>query len=103
MMRDRSRTRFSTDSAPFHSIAISALGFLAADSDRLERFLSITGLGPHNLRAAAEDSGFYASVLDYLVADEPLLLAFAGAAGIKPDEVVHASHSLAGAPPALEP
>jgi hypothetical protein len=84
-------------------MAISALGFLAADTERLERFLSISLLGPSNLQAAAADPGFYASILDYLIGDEPLLLAFAADAGLKPDEVVRALQSLSRAPPAGEP
>ena len=62
---------FSTD------VAIAALGFLAADTERLERFLALSGLGPHNLRQAASDPAFLGSVLEYIVSDEPLLLALA--------------------------
>ena len=58
-------------------LAIEALAFLAGDETRLERFLAVTGLGPHNLRRAAADPGFLASVLDYLAGDARLLVAFA--------------------------
>ena len=64
-------------------MAVSALTFLAADAERLRRFLDITGLGPHNLRSAAEDPAFYGSVLEYLVADEQLLVRFAADAGLE--------------------
>jgi hypothetical protein len=77
-------------------MAIAALGFLAADHKRLEKFLSVTGLGPQNLRGAAADPGFYGSVLDYLLADEPLLLAFAAEAGLKPEGVARAHQALIG-------
>ncbi len=59
------------------NLAVEALAFLAADETRLERFLAVTGLGPHNLRRAAADPGFLVSVLDYLAGDERLLVAFA--------------------------
>ena len=55
------------------SVAIAALGFLAAEAARLERFLACRGLGPHNLREAAADAGFLAAVLDYVASDERLL------------------------------
>jgi hypothetical protein len=75
-------------------LAVSALAFIAADAERLSRFLDITGLGPHNLRTAAADPAFLSSVLDYLVADEPLLVGFASDAGLKPEVVVRAHDAL---------
>jgi Protein of unknown function (DUF3572) len=102
-MRRPSRAGLSTDRAAGQSMAVSALTFLAADSDRLERFLSVTGLGPHNLRGAAAGRGFYGSILGYLVADEPLLVQFAAEAGFAPEEVVRALERLEGRPPPGEP
>ena len=69
------------------SLAIAALNFLASDGDRLERFLSTTGLGPHNLRKAANEPHFLKSVLEYVASDEPLLTAFAAEAGLDPAAV----------------
>ena len=77
-------------------MAISALSFLATDSQRLERFLSVTGLGPMTLRAAAESPGFYGSILGYLAANEPLLVTFAAEAGYTPEEIVRAQAALDG-------
>lgn len=82
------------------SLAVEALGYLAADETRLERFLSLSGLGPENLRAAASAPGFFAAVLDHVAGDETLLLAFAGNGGHDPAEVLRARDTLA--PPALE-
>jgi Protein of unknown function (DUF3572) len=95
-MRDslKSRQSASVDSA--QSLAVSALGFIAADSERLNRFLSLTGLGPDNLRTAAADPAFLGSVLDYLVADEALLVEFAADAGVKPEAVARAYAVLRG-------
>ncbi len=81
------------------SMAVSALAFVGSDAARLERFLSVTGLGPHNLRGAAADPGFYGSVLDYVLADEPLLLAFAADSGFEPGDVVLARQRLNGPRP----
>jgi len=85
------------------STAIAALSFLGADPDRLARFLSVTGLGPHNLRQAATGPGFLVSVLDYLAADERLLLAFAADQGLGPEDILLARDSFGGASPPSEP
>ena len=95
-MRDslKSRQSASVDSA--RSLAVSALAFIGADSDRLNRFLSLTGLGPDNLRTAAADPAFLGSMLDYLVGDEALLVEFAADARIKPEAVARAHAVLCG-------
>ena len=79
--------------------AIAALAFLAADAERLDRFLALSGLGPHNLRHAAADPSFLSAVLDYITADEPLLIAFAAQRACSPLDVVRARDVLAGGPP----
>jgi len=78
--------------------AIRALGFLAEGEERLERFLALSGLGPHNLRRAAADPAFLTAVLDYITADEKLLLEFAQAAQLAPTTIVRAQAQLAGPP-----
>ena len=95
-MRDSLKTRQSATLEAGRSLAVSGLAFIAADSDRLSRFLNLTGLGPHNLRTAAADPAFLDSVLDYLVGDEALLLAFAADAGLKPEAVARAHAALRG-------
>ncbi|MFZ0603962.1 MAG: DUF3572 domain-containing protein [Roseiarcus sp.] len=95
-MRDSLKTRQSATLEAGRSLAVSGLAFIAADSDRLSRFLNLTGLGPHNLRTAAADPAFLDSVLDYLVGDEQLLLAFAADAGLKPEAVARAHAALRG-------
>jgi hypothetical protein len=77
-------------------LAVAALGFLAAEPDRLDRFLALSGLGPQNLRAAAADPGFFAAVLDYLLGDEPVLLAFAAERGLAPERVAAARAAMDG-------
>jgi hypothetical protein len=95
-MRDSSKAT-QTASVDFgRSVAVSALTFLAADERRLHRFLDVTGLGPHNLRNAAEDPAFYGSVLEYVIGDEHLLVCFAADAGLKPEAVARAQQALCG-------
>jgi len=78
------------------TLAVGLLGFLAEDDERLGRFLSVTGLGPATLRQAARDAGFLVSLLDYALADEPLLLDFAASRGLRPERVAEARALLEG-------
>ena len=93
-MRDSLKSKQSASVESARSLAVGVLAFIAADSDRLNRFLSLTGLGPDNLRTAAADPAFLGSVLDYLVADEKLLVEFAADAGLKPEAVARAHEAL---------
>ena len=95
-MRHSSEARQSVSREFGQSLAASALTFLAADPERLDRFLTLTGLGPHNLRDAAEDPAFHASVLEYMLADEELLLRFAADSDLGPEKVALAHQALCG-------
>lgn len=72
------------------------LNFLAAEPDRLERFLAVTGLDAAAIRAQISDAGFLYGVLDYLLSDEALLQDFCTRAGIAPETVAPLRHVLAG-------
>jgi hypothetical protein len=78
------------------SVAIRALGYLAGDESRMERFLALTGIGAGDIRSAAAEPGFLAAVLDHVASDESLLLAFAANAGLAPQTVARARAALAG-------
>jgi hypothetical protein len=77
-------------------IALQALTFLASETERLERFLALTGLGPDDVRARASEPDFLVGVLDHVLADEPLLLAFCAEAGLAPEIPARARARLAG-------
>jgi hypothetical protein len=77
-------------------LAISALGFLAGEPERLGIFLALSGIGPESLRAAASEPHFLAGVLDHVASNEQLLVAFAEHAGIDPADVGRARIALAG-------
>jgi hypothetical protein len=83
------------------ALAVEGLTFLASDMDRLEPFLSLSGLDPRNLRAAAAGPGFLVAVLDHLLGEESLLRAFAAHAGVDPAEIGRARDTLS--PPARIP
>jgi hypothetical protein len=77
-------------------LGIQALAFIADDSERLARFLAMTGIGPNQIRAAAREPGFLAGVLEHMLADESLLIGFADSAGIDPAQVARARSALGG-------
>jgi uncharacterized protein DUF3572 len=77
-------------------LAIAALGFIAAEPERLGRFLAVTGIGPETIRDAAREPQFLGGVLDHIAGDERLLLAFASENGLDPSEVNRARDVLVG-------
>jgi Protein of unknown function (DUF3572) len=95
-MRHSSKARQSVSPEYGRSLAALALSFLAADSERLRRFLDMTGLGPNSLRNAAQGPAFHGSVLEYVLANEELLLRFAADSDVEPEIVVRAHLALCG-------
>jgi uncharacterized protein DUF3572 len=75
-------------------LAVQALTFIAEDDIRLASFIAATGIDPHSIRTAARDPNFLAGVLDHILADEKLLIAFADSAGIDPAEMGRAHRAL---------
>lgn len=82
--------------------AILALGFLAADPERLERFLALTGLSPSDVPELLRNGVLHLAALDHIAADEPLLLAFAAAHDLPPETIVMARRALAGPAGSME-
>ena len=81
-------------SPPPETVAAQALGFLAAEPERLGDFLALSGVDPSTIRNAARDPGFLPAVLDHVLADENLLIAFAEAEGLPPEAVAEARRAL---------
>jgi hypothetical protein len=79
------------------ALALRALAFLAEDPERLGRFLALTGIGPGELRSVATDPALLGGVLDHLLADERLLVAFAEANELEPEAAARARRHLPGA------
>ncbi len=78
------------------SLAIQALAFIAEEPERLGAFLAASGIGPDAIRDAAREPGFLAGVLDHMLGDESLLLAFADSAGLNPASIARARRALGG-------
>ncbi|MFC0283575.1 DUF3572 domain-containing protein [Camelimonas abortus] len=83
-------------------LAIRALAWLAGDADRLGDFLVMSGLTVDRLRAAASRPEFLAAVLEHLLQDEALLLAFCASEGADPAQVAPACRRLQGGRPPAE-
>jgi hypothetical protein len=95
-MRGREIRRISQEDA--ERVAIGALGFLAGEPERLDRFLALTGIDIANLRMAAAEPAFLGHVLGHIASDESLLLAFAANEAIDPAMVAAALTRLDGPP-----
>lgn len=86
------RTPYSQQTAEI--LAVQALTFIAEDDTRLASFIAATGIDPQSIRDAAREPDFLAGVLDHILADEKLLIAFADSAGINPAEMTPAHQAL---------
>jgi hypothetical protein len=67
------------------TIALKAIAFIAGDEDLLPRFVALTGCGADDIRQRIDDPAFLGGVLDFVLADEPTLLAFAEAEELSPE------------------
>ncbi|GBE44528.1 MAG TPA: DUF3572 family protein [Rhizobiales bacterium] len=84
----------STDTA--RDIAISALTFLTVDEARLSRFLDVTGWTPATLVSPESRETILITALDHLMGAEDLLLTFAAAHGLDPEDVALAHRAVQG-------
>lgn len=82
----------STENAEM--IAIEALQYVAGDEEQLSRFVALSGLSPDQMRDQAGSTGFLVGILDYLLGDEPTLLAFAADRNLDPQTIAAARHVL---------
>jgi Protein of unknown function (DUF3572) len=75
-------------------LALEALAWLAGQPDGIDRFLTVSGLDAADLRRAVGDRDLLGSVLDFLLANEPLLLEFCQDGSILPKAIHMARHML---------
>jgi hypothetical protein len=76
------------------ALALRALAASLADQRLAERFLSLSGIGPPELRQRADDPALLAALLRFLEAHEPDLVAIAEELGVKPEALVAARQEL---------
>jgi Protein of unknown function (DUF3572) len=91
----KKRLRLTPEQA--ETLAVQALAFIAEEPERMAAFLSTTGIDPGAIRDAASSPDFLAGVLEHMLGDESLVLAFADSAGLDPAEIARARSAL-GAP-----
>ena len=77
-------------------LAFQGLGWLASDEDGLKRFLALSGLDASSLRSQAGAPDMSVAVLDFLLAQEDLLLRFCESAAIEPKALHLARYRLGG-------
>lgn len=75
------------------ALAATVFAALAADPTRLSRFMSDTGIGPDDLRAAADSPDLLAAILEHVLADQSLLLVIATEVG-EPPETLGKAHEV---------
>lgn len=89
----------STQAASAETTALKALGFLAESEDTLARFLTNSGLTVADLRNRAGEPELLVSVLDFLLMDDSLLVAFCEGESLDLKDVYRARTALGGGGP----
>ena len=86
----------STNDAPqdAEALALLALAATLGDQRRAQRFLSLSGIGPPELRQCASDPAVLAALLRFLEAHEPDLVSVAEEIGARPEQLVAARRAL---------
>lgn len=79
-------------------LADLCLNHLAQDPEQLADFMGIAGFSPDGLRKAIGSRSFALGLLDYVVQNEPLLLAVSQSSTVQPETImrVWAKHNPAG-------
>lgn len=69
-------------------LADAALQYLAQNPSQLAEFMIQSGIDPQSLRSLVGTSGFAHGLIDYVVSNEPLLLAVAAQNNLRPETLV---------------
>jgi hypothetical protein len=86
------------DQEAARGLAVQALEYLAQEPEQLGRFLALSGLDPTTVRGASRQPEFLAGVLEYVLGDERLVMAFTASLEIPPERVAEARSVLIGRP-----
>ena len=78
-------------------VALNGLRFLASETARFSRFLNLTGVESEHIQELAPQPEFLASVMDYLLSDQALLLEFAESESLHPQTIEKLRRKLPGA------
>lgn len=61
------------------TLALTAISWLLADSDRAQGFMAATGAAPADLATQAQDPHFLGAVLDFVLTEDALVRGFCDA------------------------
>ncbi len=76
------------------TVALQAAAYIFADRKALDGLMAVSGASADQLRDGLTEEAFLAGLLDYLLGDERLLLAFCQAADLAPDQPARAQAAL---------
>ncbi len=77
-----------------YALALAALAATLDEPRRAQRFLDLTGIGTGELRRRAGERALLVSLLDFLEAHEPDLLAVSEAIGLNASRLIGARRAL---------
>ena len=77
-------------------MGLKMLGWLASQEEAMPRFAALSGLDPVDLLAHASDPTMLGGMMDFVLSDEPLLLAFCEENDIHPESPAQARQLLPG-------
>ncbi len=77
-------------------IALQAVGYILQQDTLRDRFMALSGVDVDELRRSLGEQGTLASVLEFLINNEPDLIDTADALDIKPERIVAAWRALGG-------
>lgn len=76
-------------------LALESLQWIAGDSEQLSRFVALTGVAPDEIRLMIHEAEFQSAILEFLLGNEPTLLAFAASKNLDSSEILKAKQCLA--------
>jgi hypothetical protein len=75
------------------NLVVQLMVFLGGRPEDMERFFALSGVAPAELRTRVSDPSFQDGLFDYVMANEPLLLAFCEEYGLEPASVARQAQS----------
>jgi hypothetical protein len=85
---------YTTESA--ETLALQALGWLAANDDLMPAFLDATGASESDLKGQAADPAFLGAVLDFIMMDDTWVVAFCDTVSVPYERLMMARAVLPG-------
>ncbi|MBO6503229.1 MAG: DUF3572 domain-containing protein [Kordiimonadaceae bacterium] len=77
-------------------IALQAVGYILQQDTLRDRFMALSGVDVDDLRSSLGEPSTLASILEFLINNEPDLLDTADALDVKPEAIVAAWRALGG-------